>query len=89
MTVVSDEQINGEQNEQKLKPCPFCGGEPRLEENSGRLANNKTLEVGYEVYCPGCHVYYTAATKITVDKGKPVVKENGYKKCIEMWNRRV
>ena len=34
----------------KLKPCPFCGGEPRIK-NGTDYMNQATLEI----YCPnGC-----------------------------------
>lgn len=64
--------MNTPNNQQELKPCPFCGGEAEIEQN----ARN-----GYKLKCKSCLIGYTQKTiKFSLDwlKGK----------MIEDWNKR-
>ena len=59
----------------KLKPCPFCGGEAHLFVNDG-----------IRVICPKCG----ATTKCLIDTMTANgVSGNATKAVIEAWNRRV
>lgn len=74
--------------ENNIKPCPFCGSKPVVNETSTTHLPDRYL-VGYQIECPKCHVYFGSCTEIRVEKGSPIVDKNGYQECIDMWNRRV
>lgn len=58
----------------KLKPCPFCGGEAHL------FVNN-----GVRVICPDCG----ATTKVLIDSmSARGVSGNSVESVIKAWNRR-
>lgn len=59
----------------KLKPCPFCGGEAMVEE--------AVVRKGYEatVVCTGCLVDMPTITYDT--------PEEAYGTAVKAWNRRV
>lgn len=66
----------------KLKECPFCGGEPYLEERSRVVARGEKTRAAY-VRCTVC-----GARQGWVD-----IYEHGRKKAkeiaIDLWNQRV
>lgn len=60
---------------EKLKPCPFCGGEAKLYVNDG-----------VRVMCPKCR----ATSKILVDDYNGLeIRTNAVMDVIKAWNRRV
>lgn len=71
----------------ELKPCPFCGSIPVINETSTHNYPNY-YSVGYNISCPGCHIYFGSTTEIEVVNGLPIVNKNGYQECIDQWNRR-
>lgn len=87
----------------ELKPCPFCGGEARIESSDGKLDK---LYIGYSydrkeikgfshywnVHCGKCAssgYNYRQFFSVDENSGKIVLYEDGRKKAIEAWNRRV
>lgn len=63
----------------KIKPCPFCGGEARLEHPSGPYM--EPYKGASMVECTNCHAMtrsFSVATEYSSDD-----------KAIEAWNRRV
>lgn len=59
-------------NEEKLKPCPFCGGDADISDSSGLIGCGMNLE--YYVVCEEC-----------LAKGEEF---GNPKDAIEAWNRR-
>ena len=60
----------------KLKPCPFCGGEPiayEIPPHNHMMVNLPSYEGGAFVECPRCSTVMAGSTKEAV---------------IETWNRR-
>lgn len=58
----------------KLKPCPFCGGEAEIVEDMVFMG-----DVGIE--CQNCFIQFTAPPH-----DERIINEKGY--MITMWNRR-
>ncbi len=61
----------------KLKPCPFCGREAKLETGTSCMSENFAY-----VICGYCH----AATASVYNHGEKL--EQFYDKAVELWNRR-
>ncbi len=75
----------------KLKPCPFCGGNPTLRRCSTGT-NGLKYFAGYEVTCDGCRMARTKQFETVFDfelNGELVFEKDGRKEAIEAWNRRV
>ena len=75
----------------KLKPCPFCGGEAEiLHVRSGYSANPTTIRDEFKAGCKSCEMYtklYT--TNIWIDeKGVLHNEYNGAENATKAWNRR-
>ena len=77
---------------EKLKPCPFCGGEPYID------SCDRLISIG----CKPCGYIrsFHGLVQSEIDTGVPIVYKSGkvsdsewydrfaYKKAIEAWNRR-
>ena len=74
-------------NETKLKPCPFCGGEANIT-NTGYGYGSGSFNADYEVGCCNCKIRFRGTSYILMKNGVPVVSVDGYKECVELWNRR-
>lgn len=73
----------------ELKPCPFCGINPKIDWNSMTLGGYADLELTWKVECPKCGVskyrrakYFLKTTGIFEDH------DLAYEGLIEEWNRR-
>lgn len=66
-----------EKEDDRLKPCPFCGGEANIRESSDAFS-----AVFYEARCKKCNVNVI----VYADMTKSI--EWNKKKCIEKWNTR-
>ncbi len=64
----------------KLKPCPFCGGEVRVFFTNYINLNKKT----YHLNCNRCNTYFGLT-----ENSRYVSAETTEKELIEAWNRRV
>jgi DnaJ-class molecular chaperone len=81
---------------EELKPCPFCGHEPRLE-NDGfekcRNEENGDLITRWRVYYPNCGCKKDGGiTEYRISNNEEMIvlnNKNGKKTAIEIWNRRV
>lgn len=76
----------------KLKPCPFCGGEAELVREAIRVESNQMSKIKdrWVVKCKrGC-----CCTCEWIDNiyhrpdGELIIASNGAKDAVEMWNRR-
>lgn len=71
----------------KLKPCPFCGRNATIA-MVGKGMSSGTFTVDYEVGCDNCRIRFKRTTYILIKCGEPLVSVDGYKECIDLWNRR-
>ena len=64
----------------KLKPCPFCGGEARLQKDIRYPRPKREPKEAWEVVCDNwdCPIYH-ADTRYSLSE----------KEAIKKWNRRV
>ena len=68
-------------NKEELKPCPFCGGEPKIERSRGNEY------VGYaETVSVSCCVYMCCDDKMN-SSGNPI-EDDAYNRVVERWNKR-
>ena len=72
----------------KLKPCPFCGGEATIREFACGSTGNGGFSASYEVGCKDCKIKFLRESKFSLINGHPVFSKNGYEECINAWNRR-
>mgnify|MGYP000012381560 CR=1 FL=1 len=81
------------QNTEKLKPCPFCGGEAGFKIfNTIMQANNRGWS--YELKCKKCGVSVPNIERYETivgmnENGDVLIIHDDRKKVIEAWNRRV
>lgn len=85
---------------EKLKPCPFCGKQPRLYKKI-RLAERREygdIEITWNIRCTCCiagthdrNTYYTVSDdqelKMVIDKFCPE-ESDGKQQVVDMWNNR-
>lgn len=73
-----------------LKPCPFCGEVPGIEQTeSGYSGQEDAITATFQVRCEICGVGFERKTRVTLDKdGKPKVLSDGRKEVIGLWNMR-
>lgn len=75
--------------EERLKPCPFCGGEPKA---GITVFNNKITNVFLqaEVRCPKCGVSVQTVFQATDIQPVPIERYTGaMEESVERWNTRV
>lgn len=73
---------------EKLKPCPFCGGEPYIKVVS-QGHTNTAYTIGVELGCKTCVFHMRADNVFEVDEFMNVkLCSNGIGHMIEHWNRR-
>ena len=86
-----------EKMSEKLRECPFCGHEARLEHNGIRTTQNKDngdLITAWKVCCSNCGTVkgpYTSEYYFRSDETlllKDAKYNDGRAKAIEAWNRR-
>ena len=70
----------------ELKPCPFCGGEAKLEKSTRAFVGGKSTKCSL-VHCSKCNAR-TAKFDIT-DYGRSSHSLAARLDAIEAWNRRV
>jgi Lar family restriction alleviation protein len=69
----------------KLKPCPFCGGKPYLEQRHRAFIKAETTRVAF-VRCTECEA---RSNRFQLkDFGNTAVSREANLKAIEAWNRR-
>lgn len=75
--------------ENKLLPCPFCGGQASIEEYaSGHRKVDGTFTASYKVGCNKCRIYFCHNSEFRLVDGQPKFIVNGYELATEAWNRR-
>lgn len=70
-----------------LKPCPFCGKPVEYSETAPGYGQGYFYQ-RHEIRCTDCGISRKDQSKFTVRQGEIVFVQNGYKKLIEVWNRR-
>lgn len=70
-----------------LKPCPFCGGEPISYIRAFGYGMGTYTEI-HVIGCKQCNIQFEAESAYSVKNGEIVTLRDGYKKCVEEWNRR-
>lgn len=71
----------------ELKPCPFCGKPVEYRETAPGYSQGRLYQ-RHEIWCKDCGISRKEQSEFTVRQGELVFKKNGYKKLVEMWNRR-
>jgi Lar family restriction alleviation protein len=72
-------------NKYGLLPCPFCGGEARLEENSRGFIGGESTKICY-VWCKKCNAR-SGRVKLT-DYGRTSHSAEAINDVVSLWNRR-
>lgn len=71
----------------ELKHCPFCGKPVEYGETAPVYSQGDCYQT-HEIRCMDCGISMKKQSKFTVSQGEIVFVHNGYKKLVEMWNRR-
>ena len=70
---------------EKLKPCPFCGGEARLQKHERVFIHGKTTRAAY-VRCLQCDA---RTERVPYEEfGKSSYSADAHIKAVNAWNRR-
>ena len=72
----------------KLKPCPFCGGEATIKHFSSGHNGNGMFTASYKVGCNKCKIDFIHTSEFKLVDGQPKFIVNGFDEAIEAWNRR-
>lgn len=75
----------------KLKPCPFCGGDARVYKTSTHYSAESWGD-NWKVACNECNMgsMHEYSTEVYRNKhGEVTIEHDGKKEAIEAWNRRV
>lgn len=80
--------------EEKLKPCPFCGGKAKIHSESS-FSSHDNYKIWVYAKCPKCNISTKAFDSYTM-KWSPYIAEIERKeaikipraKAIEVWNKR-
>lgn len=70
-----------------LRACPFCGGEATSNIRAYGYST-ETFTATHVIGCNQCNIKFEAESAYTVKNGDIVTLRDGYKKCVEKWNRR-
>lgn len=75
---------------EKLKPCPFCGGEAIVELKSIGSGPGNSFSQDHVVKCKKCgaNTGKQYHTRFCREDGEFVVSEDGYAQAVADWNRR-
>lgn len=69
----------------QLRPCPFCGGKPRLEAAFRAFVRKETMRVAF-VRCTECQA--RGARVPLADYGKTSHSIEAEQAAVDLWNRR-
>jgi Lar family restriction alleviation protein len=74
----------------ELKSCPFCGGFPEIRRVfMGAAKKKEGFRLNYTIKCSDCGIFFTEDSIIVLgEDGQPILEKDGYKECIDKWNRR-
>ena len=77
----------------EIKPCPFCGRKPKINQNGKTehtiIGQFVSLCVTFEIKCPKCHASFNGKTYVRIEGHNIIQEGDGYQDCIEQWNKRV
>ena len=78
----------------ELKPCPFCGGQPKLfcsglTATTGGFKNEPRISVDWTVKCQRCFTKKEDVSLYSFEFDETIdIKRDGKRNVIELWNRR-
>lgn len=76
----------------ELKPCPFCGGRAEIITTHAEVFNTAYREyefaVDFAVHCYARCARRDARSIFVVNEGRMVIKQDGYQRAVDLWNRR-
>ena len=75
----------------ELKPCPFCGGEVKIDRLSSCNYEGQTKAgATFAIVCYNCHFDFKKFTvNVTIDKNGDISVASGKKQAVKTWNKRV
>ena len=74
--------------DEKLKPCPFCGGEATIREYANGHKGNGTFMASYKCGCEKCKIFFECTSEFVLEQGNPKFIQNGYDTATAKWNER-
>ena len=72
----------------ELKPCPFCGGEAKINRSTSSVRSDGYFSQAYSCGCKKCDIFFYGRNVFEMDELTPVYIENGLLESVEVWNRR-
>ena len=76
----------------ELKPCPFCGGKPRIDQTAYGTIEHNSCKLSFTIRCSKCnstayHAYGYIAVNLSAD-GELNIWHDDREKAVAEWNRR-
>lgn len=71
----------------KLKPCPYCGGEATINQTTSGYGGGEYTAT-FECGCNACKIFFYGETRMRLVDGVPVIDDDGYAEASTRWNRR-
>ena len=72
-------------SETKLKPCPFCGESPVVDESKRRISQGSFV-IRNTIICKKCNIGFVRDSEFIFKNGQPDFIRNGYEEAFTLWN---